>query len=172
MPITKPLPSEYSHYYNTYISKVVQNDLLVALEEGGKQFEAFARNIPKDKLNYRYAAGKWTVGEVIAHLLDSERVFAYRAMRFSRNDKTPLAGYDENVYVPESNASNRTLESLSSEAIYIRKSTIALFESITNEMSLRTGKANDHEISVRALGYIIPGHEIHHMGVIKERYLI
>ena len=171
MPITKPETTEYAPYYHTYIGKVNQSDLITALKDGGDNFGKFVSAIPKDKADYRYADGKWTVKEVLSHLLDSERIFAYRALRFARNDKTELAGYDENLYVPESNAANRSIESFIEEGIYIRKATIALFESFTEEMSKRTGSANGREISVRALGFIIPGHEIHHLGVIKERYL-
>ena len=103
--------------------------------------------------------------------MDAERIFTYRALRFSRNDRTALSGFDENEYVPESNASTRSLQSLIDEYSALRQSTIELFRNITDEMSLRTGIANGKEISVRALGYVIPGHEIHHEGVIKERYL-
>ena len=171
MPITKPEPSEYAPFYHSYIGKVTQNDLITALKAGGDYFEKFVSNIPKDKADYRYAEGKWTVKEVLSHMLDTERIFAYRALRFARNDKTELAGYDEKLYVPESNAANRNIESFIDEGIYIRKATIALFESFTEAMSKRTGTANGREISVRALGFLIPGHELHHLGVIKERYL-
>ena len=169
--ITKPSAEEYAPYYETYISKVNINDLIDALEKGQTEVIKFIQTIPLDKLDYRYQEGKWSIKEIIVHLMDVERIFTYRALRFSRNDQTALAGFDEEEYVPESNASDRSLQSLSDEYIALRRSTIEFFKNITPEMSLRMGIANGKEISVRALGYIIPGHEIHHINVIKERYL-
>lgn len=171
MNITKPIPGEYAPYYHTYVSKVVFDDLITALEQGGREFLEFVRNIPADKLDFRYAEGKWTVKEVIGHLIDAERVFAYRAMRFARNDKTALPGFEENNYVPESNANYRSIESLIEEVKFLRKATVAMFQSFNSEMMLRKGPANGKDISVRALGFIIAGHELHHMGVIMDRYL-
>jgi hypothetical protein len=171
MPITKPLESEYAPHYHTYISKVSSNDLVQALSAGCENVSAFLKSIPGDKYGYRYAEGKWTIREVIAHIIDGERVFAYRALVFARNDKNALPGFDENEYVPESNAENRSMESLIDEYMHLRKANIHLFESFTDEMAQRKGVASGKEISVRALGYTMAGHEIHHIGVIKERYL-
>jgi|ERR1043165_279970 uncharacterized damage-inducible protein DinB len=171
MPIIKPAPSEYYQYYGTYVDKVANNDLLPALVENQETFSAFIKSIPVDKLDYRYAEGKWSIKEVIIHLTDAERIFAYRALRFARKDKTELAGFEENNYVPESNASSYDTRSLIEEFEAVRKASITLFKSFTAEMSLRTGSANGKEISVRALGFVIVGHTMHHMQVIKERYL-
>jgi uncharacterized damage-inducible protein DinB len=171
MPITKPLESEYVAHYHTYISKVSGNDLVQVLNAGCENVIAFLQSIPSDKYGYRYAEGKWTIREVIAHIIDGERVFAYRALVFARNDKNALPGFDENEYAPQSNAETRSKESLIDEYMHLRKANIRLFESFTDEMALRKGIASGNEISVRALGYTIAGHEIHHMGVIKERYL-
>ncbi len=171
MPIKKPEPTEYAPYYATYINKAVKNDLLVGLAENAETFSAFIKSIPAEKLDYRYAEGKWTVKEVIVHLLDAERIFAYRALRFARKDKTPLAGFEENDYVPESNAGNQSIESLLEEFSAVRQATITLFKSFTPEMCLRTGASNGKEISVRALGFIIVGHTVHHSQTIRERYL-
>ena len=169
--ITKPTSEEYAPFYENYISKVNNNDLIDALEKGKTEAIKFINSIPENKLDYCYQEGKWSIREIIVHLMDVERIFTYRALRFSRNDRTALAGFDEEEYVPESNASARSLQSLISEYNALRGSTIEFFKNITPEMSLRTGIANGKEISVRALGFIIPGHEIHHMNVIKERYL-
>ena len=170
--ILKPAESEYPSYYHTYISKVGDDvNLIAALETGGIKFLSFINSIDSDKLEYRYQEGKWTIKEIIIHLMDAERIFTYRALRFSRGDGTNLAGFDENEYVPNSGASDRSLQSLVEEYQALRQSTIAFFLNLTSEMSVRTGIANGREISVRSLGYIIPGHEIHHMNVIKERYL-
>jgi hypothetical protein len=171
MAITKPDVSEYFSYYGTYINKVSGNDLLAALAENAKAFSAFVKGIPEEKLDYRYADGKWTIKEIIVHLTDAERIFAYRALRFARNDKTALEGFEENDYVPESNAANQSRQALLEEFQAVRNASIALFKSFTPEMSLRTGAANGKEISVRALGYIMAGHTIHHMQTISERYL-
>lgn len=171
MLITRPAPSEYFSYYDTYVSKVPGNDLLSALLENRDTFSSFIKSIPADKLDYRYTENKWTVKEVIVHLTDAERIFAYRALRFARNDKTGLSGFDENDYVPQSNAASQTAESLLEEFHSVRHASITLFKSFTPEMSLRNGHANGKEISVRALGYIIVGHTTHHMQTIHERYL-
>lgn len=170
--ISKPAEGEYPSYYHTYISKVdATYDLISALERGEMEFLSFINTISADKLEYRYQEGKWTIKEIIIHLMDAERIFAYRALRFSRGDGTNLAGFDENEYVPNSGASERSLQSLIEEYKALRQSTLEFFRNLTPEMSVRTGIANGREISVRSLGYIIPGHEIHHMNVIKERYL-
>ena len=171
MSVTKPLASEYALYYHTYIGKVPQQDLLEALKDSSQKLLAFLRSLPEEKHHYRYAEGKWSIAELVAHLIDSERVFAYRALTFARNDKTALPGFDENEYAVESNGDNRSMASLIEEYEHLRKSNILLFEGLTKDMMLRTGIANGKEISVRALGYIISGHELHHMMVIQQRYL-
>jgi hypothetical protein len=171
MSITKPELSEFATYYGTYINKVEGNDLLAALEENAKSFSAFIKNIPIEKIDYRYADGKWTIKEIIVHLTDAERIFAYRALRFARKDKTSLSGFEENDYVPESNANNQSIEQLLEEFNAVRNSSVALFRSFTPEMCLLTGIANGREISVRAIGFIMVGHTIHHQQIINERYL-
>jgi hypothetical protein len=171
MLITKPEPTEFASYYGKYINQVEGNDLLDALEENAKSFSAFIKTISVEKLDYRYAEGKWTIKEIIVHLADAERIFAYRALRFARKDKTPLAGFEENNYVPESNTANQSAEQLLEEFNAVRKASIALYKSFTAEMSLRAGAANGNEISVRALGFIMVGHVVHHQQTIVERYL-
>ena len=171
MIITKPETSEFVAYYGTYINKVERNDLLASLLENAETFSSFVKSVPKEKLDYRYAEGKWTIKEIIVHLTDAERIFAYRALRFARKDKTSLSGFEENDYVPECNASNQSIEQLLEEFNAVRNSSVALFKSCTPEMCLRTGIANDKEISVRALGFIMAGHAIHHQQVISQRYL-
>ena len=171
MAITKPDISEYPPYYGTYINQANNNDLIKALNESGELFAKFIRSLPAQKLDYRYAEGKWNIKEIVSHITDSERVFTYRALTFSRNDKSELPGYDENIWAPESNATGRNIKDIIEEYENVRKATISLFEGFTETMIMRKGIANGREISVRALGYILPGHEIHHMGVIKERYL-
>jgi uncharacterized damage-inducible protein DinB len=167
----RPLNSEYPVYYHTYIGKVNTDDLLIALEVGLTQIETFVSTLTEEQANYRYAPGKWSIKELLVHLMDAERIFGYRALRFARNDKTELSGFDENQYVPESNAESRSLTNIMTEYKAVRQATIEFYKNITDQMLDRSGRANGNEISVRALGYTIAGHEIHHMQVIKERYL-
>ncbi len=162
---------EYRGYFETYVNKSLHNSLIDGLSIGLKDTISFFSSIQSDKFDFRYAEGKWTIRELLLHLIDAERVFNYRALRFARNDSTSLPGFDENDYVPESNASERSMESLIEEYELVRKSTIALFESFTDEALKRRGKAGNGEVSVRAIGYIITGHEIHHRQIIEERYL-
>ncbi len=172
MLIAPPSAAEYAPYYHTYISKVTSSDLIEALIENQAGFVSFTKSLPAEKGNYKYAEGKWTVKEVIIHLTDAERIFAYRALRFARNDKTDLAGFDENTYVPESFAHNRSLTDVIQEWESVRAASLTLFKSFSAETALRVGFANGKEISVRALGYIIIGHTVHHQGVIADRYLV
>ena len=124
-----------------------------------------------DKFDYRYAEGKWTIKDIIQHLIDSERVFAYRAMRFARNDNTILPGFDENSYADATNAGNRSIQELLTEMALVRQCTITLFKSFTKDDLLKMGTASDNKVSVRALGFIIIGHQNHHIEIFTERYL-
>lgn len=162
---------EYHPYYKNYITQVVYNDLIEGLKDSFAKTLSFFKSIPNDKLGYQYAEGKWTVKEIIQHLVDAEIVFSYRALRFARNDKTSLPGFDENAYVPSSLANNVSLDQLLNHYSFVRQSTIALFKSFDKEMLMRIGQASGSDMSVRALGFVIIGHETHHCKVIKERYL-
>lgn len=171
MIIAPPLPGEYQGHFGTYINQVTSNDLLPALEQDATAFVVFINSLPAEKLSYRYAESKWTIKEIITHLTDAERIFAYRALRFARNDKTELPGFEENDYVPESNAVNRPVEDLLEEYQAVRQATITLFKSLAPDMLLRTGVASGKQLTVRALGYVILGHSLHHQQVIRQRYL-
>lgn len=164
-------PTEYPVHYTSYVNEVKSLDIVEALEGNLHDFVNFITTIPSDKHEYQYLPGKWTIKEIILHIVDAERIFAYRALRFARFDTTPLAGFEENDYVPISNANNRDIKSLLAEFVVVRKATIALFENFTDEMLLHKGIASNGEISVRALGFIISGHCMHHQNVIRERYL-
>ncbi|MDX1629904.1 MAG: DinB family protein [Fulvivirga sp.] len=164
---TRKLPE----FYQRYIDKVGDEDLIPALMINGDKTLELIRSIDEEKGNYAYASGKWTIKEVIAHIIDSERIFAYRALRFSRNDQTPLPGFNEDNYVAESNAKNRKVFKLAEEFANLRASTVDLFSSFTHDMLKRSGAANELEKSVEVLGYIIVGHEIHHRQILSERYL-
>ncbi len=169
--IARPAQSEYPVYYHTYISKAEGNDLIALLKKGNEDLQAFISALPTNKGDYRYQPDKWSVKEILIHLMDAERIFAYRALRFSRGDRTGLPGFDENEYVPNCDASSRSIENILTEYQALRASSISFFENLTHDMLIRSGIANGEEISVRALAYIIAGHEVHHLSVIKERYL-
>ncbi|MEL1253684.1 DinB family protein [Flavobacterium sp. DGU38] len=163
--------NEYSVFNATYIKAANDKTLSDGLKEGLLQLVDFVKNIPAEKLEYRYAEGKWTIKDIILHMTDTERIFAYRALRISRGDKTPLPGFDENDYVPFAFANSRSIESLLTEYENTRKSTISFFESLNEQQFLFMGTASNTAISVRAIGFIITGHQNHHIRVISERYL-
>ena len=162
---------EYNTYYQTYIDKVTFSDIIEGLVQGKKEFNNFILNIPDDKLHYRYAQDKWTVAEVILHLIDTERIFAYRALRIARNDQTPLPGFEQDDYVPTSNAIQYTKLQLLREYNAVRESSITLFEGLSDNTLKNLGIASNYSISVRAIGYILAGHEEHHKTIIATRYL-
>jgi len=163
--------NEYNPYYGTYIGKTEGLKLKDGIKISGDRTISFLKSIPNDKLEYRYDEDKWTIKEVIQHLMDAERVFSYRALRIAREDQTPLPGFEQNNYVQPSQANERSLDNLINEYKAIRASTIALFDSFSDKMLMAKGMASNSPVSVRAIGFIIMGHEIHHCKVIKESYL-
>ncbi len=165
------LKTEYSAFYATYINALGDLSLMEGMEKGLKQMVSFIAAIPTEKLEYRYAEGKWTIKDLLLHLIDAERIFAYRALRIGRGDKTPLAGFEENHFVLHANANSRSVESLIKEFQLVRKSTLELFENFSEEQLAYLGTSSDAIISVRAIGFIISGHQNHHLKIIQERYL-
>jgi uncharacterized damage-inducible protein DinB len=157
--------------FKTYIKQIDETDVLQALRLSGFRTQVLIHSIADDKIDYKYADGKWTIREVLCHIIDAERIFAYRALRFARNDKTNLHPFDENTYAPEANAGGRSMKKISDELTHLRSSTIDMYEGFTEEMLHRRGTANNNEVSVLALGFIIAGHEAHHRRVLTERYL-
>jgi uncharacterized damage-inducible protein DinB len=170
--IEKPVAGEFPPYASMYID-LIPNDGLVLqhLEENLKIIKYLMFSLSGEKLAYRYEQGKWTIPEILVHIIDDERIYAYRALRFARNDKTDLPGFEQDDYTHYSDANNRSLESILEEYESVRKSTITLFKNLPDEALLRTGKANNTKVSVRALIYHIAGHELHHLNIIKEKYL-
>ncbi|TMM57450.1 DinB family protein [Maribacter algarum] len=162
---------EYNPYYRTYIDKLGDSDLLPTLEKQLKNFPNFMASIPEEKLTYAYAPGKWTVLEALQHIIDTERIFQYRALRFSRNDKTPLQGFEQDDFVPESNANNKSIEAMIEEYQAVRASTLSLFKSFDEVALKRIGTASNSAMSVGAIGCITCGHQRHHRDIIRERYL-
>jgi uncharacterized damage-inducible protein DinB len=158
-------------FYKNYVKQIEETDLLQALRISGHRCLELVHSIPEEKIDFRYADGKWTIRELLCHIIDAERIFTYRALRFARNDKTDLAGFEENDYALQANASGRSIQKITAEMAHLRSATIDLFESFTPEMLIRKGTANKNELSVIVLGFIIAGHETHHCNVLKERYL-
>lgn len=171
MKILKPAKGTYPQYYETYIDAVKSDNILEDLLTEHLETIDLITSLDEETLQYRYDTGKWTIREIIQHLIDSERVFSYRALRFARNDKTELPGYDENFYVENSVAVFRDMNDMARELSVVRASTIELFKSFNEAVLDRKGIANGKEISVRALMYATLGHEIHHRRVIEEKYV-
>ena len=168
---TKPAPTEHAPEFSNYVALVGEGDIIQTLERQIENSLSLLRTIPSDKANFRYAPDKWSVKQLLGHLIDSERIFSYRALRFARNDQTPLPGYEQNDYVRNADFDSRNLTEMAEEFATVRRATIQLFRPLNETEWLRRGTANENEISVRALAYIIAGHELHHMGVLRSRYL-
>lgn len=158
-------------FYKKYVKLVEEPDLLQALRVSNYRMLDVLASIGEGHQDFRYAEGKWSIRELLCHMIDAERIFAYRALRFARNDKTALHGWEENDYAPEANAGGRSLRQIADEMSCLRASTLHLFEGFTAEMLGRKGIANDNEMSVITLGFIIAGHETHHRNILVERYL-
>ena len=168
---TKPAPTEHAREFSQYVALVTEGDIIQTLEQQIENSLSLFRSIPSDKANFRYAPDKWSVKQLLGHLIDSERIFSYRALCFARNDQTPLPGYEQNDYVREGDFDSRNLADMAEEFATVRRATIQLFRPLNETEWLRRGKANENDVSVRALAYIIAGHELHHMGVLRSRYL-
>ncbi|WP_291116072.1 DinB family protein [Flavobacterium sp. UBA6135] len=163
--------SEYAPYYKPYIEALGEVELRSGFQDGIEFSVAFFTTIPIHKHEFRYAEGKWTIKDILQHLIDAERIFAYRALRIARNDTTPLPGFEENDYVETAHANRRSVNDLLEEFVIVRKGTMSLFSTFTDEQLSRMGIASDNPVSVRAIGFIILGHQKHHEKIIKERYL-
>ena len=168
--IERPQATEHSSYYTSYIARVTEPDVIdVLARQPGEMAKVFGA-LPPDRATYRYAPGKWSVAEVLGHLSDGERIFAYRALRIARGDSTPLPGFEENDYVPESHCDRRGLSQVLDDFVAVRRATLTLLAGLDESDLTRVGTANDTPISVRALVYILAGHVRHHMGTLRERY--
>ncbi|MFS4491984.1 DinB family protein [Maribacter sp. 2308TA10-17] len=171
MKASELIAGDYNPYYKTYIDKIGDSELLSTLEKQMNNFPNFMNSIPQDKLQYAYAEGKWTILEALQHIIDTERVFQYRALRFSRKDPTPLPGFDQDVFVPESGANNKSIASIIEEYKAVRASTLSLFSSFDDDVLRLVGTASNSPMSVAAIGFITCGHQRHHRDIIRERYL-
>ena len=168
--LVRPEPGEYPPFYETYVSKVQGGDVLAQLESQRLQTaQLFAASTERDG-NFRYAPGKWSIKEVVGHLSDSERIFSYRALRIARGDQTPLPGFEQEDYIKNGNFAEQSLADLVQEYGLVRAATLALLRSFNADAWGRRGIASDKPVTVRALAFIIAGHELHHRELLKERY--
>jgi len=169
--VGRPEPGEYASFYENYIAQIPGNDILATLDEQRRQMLLLLSGRSEADGDIRYAPGKWSVKEVLGHICDAERIFAYRALRIARNDATPLPGFDENEYVKNAPFAQRPLADLIEDFIAVRRATISLFRNFDEAAWARRGSANKNEVTVRALAYIIAGHELHHRHMLQEKYL-
>jgi hypothetical protein len=165
----RPESNEYAPYYGKYISLVPDGDVLVTLERQAPETAALLAR-PEADGDFRYAPGKWSLKESLGHVIDSERVFCYRALRFARNDKTPLAGFEQDDYVKDGPFGYCSLADLVEEFASVRNATVSMFRALDESAWTRRGVANNNEVTVRALAYIIAGHELHHRGLFQQKY--
>jgi uncharacterized damage-inducible protein DinB len=168
--IQRPQPDEYVPFHNTYISKVPDGDVIALMEKLKESTYHLFSTMSDERANYAYDEGKWTLKQVLGHMIDTERTFAYRLFCFSRNN-IELPGFDQDIYVNNANFNSRTIQSLAEEFRAARESNIYMVSALTDEQLDRKGVASGNTVSVRALVYMLPGHELHHLKLIKERYL-
>jgi uncharacterized damage-inducible protein DinB len=169
--MNRPEISEFDPYYNTYVSLVNGDQVIETLGAQPAELRSIFRAMPDAKGSYAYAEGKWTIKELLSHLIDAERIFAYRILRISRGDKTPIEGFEQDGYIENSNANNRTLADLLEEFELQRRSNMNMIRNLSDDSIRRIGTANEKTISVRALVYIMAGHVQHHINILRDRYL-
>jgi len=170
--IERPQATEHAEYYGRYVAKVPENaDLVSLLRDQAMDTVTMLQGLTPKQADFAYAPGKWTIKQVIGHIVDAERIFVYRALRFARSDKTDLASFDENAYVENANFNERTLADLLEEFQVVRSATIHFAKTLDAESLTRVGIASKHPITVRALLYIVAGHERHHVELFREKYL-
>lgn len=169
--IAAPYQSEYHKFYQTYVDHSYSKDVSTYYEQQRTEFIQFLRSIPKDRHNYSYAPGKWTLKGLLRHIIDAERIFSYRAMAIARGDQASLPGMDQDDYMKVADDSGNSFADLVQEFDLLRQSNILMFKNFSKDAFLRTGTASDAKVSVRALLYIIIGHLEHHITIISERYI-
>jgi hypothetical protein len=169
--LKRPDPSEYAPYYGRYIDQIPDGPIVDLLRTQVRGTLDLLRSLPESKGDHRYAPGKWSIKQVVGHIIDGERVFSYRALRFGRGDSTELPGFEQDDYARDGGFDARTLRHLIDELESVRRGTVLLFEGFGEEAWLRKGIASSNPVSVRALAYIIAGHEHHHVKVLREKYL-
>jgi len=171
IPIERPQAGEFLAYYGRYIDLVPAGDIRTILADQNRRTLDLVRGLGEEKGGFRYAADKWSIKELVGHLTDAERIFSDRALRFARGDANDQPGFEENDYVKNAGFDRLSLAEVASGFEIVRRSTLSLLGTIDEKAALSRGKANGAEISVRALAYVIAGHELHHVNVLKQRYL-
>jgi uncharacterized damage-inducible protein DinB len=167
----KPDSDEFLQYYARYIDLVPEGDIVATLSTQMDETRALLRQFPETMSGYRYGPHKWSVNEVLGHLIDAERIFGVRALRFARNDSTPLPGFEQDDYVANANFDSCSVSELAAEFEAVRAATLFFFRHLDESAWMRRGTASNAAVSVRALAYIIAGHELHHRGILRDRYL-
>lgn len=162
---------DFAEYFNNYVRLTTEENVIDSLKSSYKEVKSLIKSLNEEQGNSAYAKNKWTIKELLVHVMDTERIFCERALRFARKDKTELPGFDHDIFVLNSNANQRTLKDILKEYKIIRKSTLALFKNFTPEMLEQGGIANGNKLTVHSIGFIISGHELHHLNVIKAKYL-
>jgi len=169
--ISKPQPGEYAPWSAGYIAKVPNGPVLEILEYLKDSTYNFFSRMTAEQADIAYAEGKWTIKEVLSHIIDTERVFSFRAFCFSRGENQPLPGFEQDDYMRHANIETRTMQDLANEFKAVRESTLYIYNSLTDEQALFIGTASGYPVSVRALVYMTAGHELHHLDILKERYI-
>ena len=169
--ISRPEAEEFDSYYERYISLVADGDIISSLKNQITKTLDLLAQISAEKADFRYAEGKWSVKELVGHMIDTERIFAYRALRIARGDETPIEGYEQDDYIKNAEFGKCSLADLAKEFMLVREANVLMFQNLSEIAWHRRGLANDKEISVRALAYTLAGHEIYHGNILKERYL-
>ncbi len=167
----QPKPTDFPAYFGRYISRVAVDSLAAALPAYSHALENFYSRLPEEKADYRYAPGKWTLKELLQHVVDTERIMSYRLLRIARKDKTPLASFDENTFAEHSRANERSFHDIKEEFLAVRKSTDMLIRSLSEEQLSESGTAGNNPVTANAVGYIIFGHMLHHKEVVEQKYL-
>jgi uncharacterized damage-inducible protein DinB len=168
--MSKPKSDEYAEYYGRYIDQVPDGDVVATLESQANETQKLLASIGEEKAAYRYEPGKWSIKQLVGHIADSERIFAYRLLAFARGEKQPLPGFDQNEYMETANFDSRSLAELAGDLASTRQATLKLVRSLDDQAWSRRGVASDNPVSVRALAWITAGHERHHMKILRERY--
>ena len=169
--MSRPQPAEYDPYYEKYVGLVPEDEIIPALESQVEELRKLFADVPEDRGTFTYDDGKWTTKQVLSHLIDGERIFAYRALRIARGDKTPIEGFEQDGYVENSHANRRSFHELLHEFRLVREANVLFFKNLEIGDWVRTGTANDVEISVRSLAWIMVGHIRHHIAILRSRYL-
>ena len=165
------MPGEYSPFAENYVSLATGNDARQVLEDSVEPIRQFLFSLPEEKAGFSYAPGKWTIRQLLQHMIDTERVFSYRAMCISRGEEQSLPGFDENIYAENAKAENRDLKGLAEEFVLLRQSSSLLFRNMSDGNMLRFGTASNHRVNANAIAFILVGHALHHQAILTDRYL-